>query len=57
MVAASLLKTKKNPTDADIDAAMQNICRCGTYTRIRAAVHKAAGQAAGAANRRPGEED
>ena len=42
MVAASLLKTKKNPSDADIDAAMTNICRCGTYNRIRAAVHRAA---------------
>jgi isoquinoline 1-oxidoreductase alpha subunit len=42
MVAAALLKTTKNPTDADIDAAMQNICRCGTYNRIRQAVHRAA---------------
>jgi aerobic-type carbon monoxide dehydrogenase small subunit (CoxS/CutS family) len=42
MVAAALLKTKKNPTDAEIDAAMQNICRCGTYNRIRQAVHSAA---------------
>ncbi len=42
MVAASLLKTKKNPSDADIDAAMTNICRCGTYNRIRSAVHRAA---------------
>jgi isoquinoline 1-oxidoreductase alpha subunit len=42
MVAAALLKQKKNPSDADIDAAMSNICRCGTYNRIRAAVHKAA---------------
>ena len=43
MVAAALLKTKKNPTDADIDGAMSNICRCGTYNRIRQAVHRAAG--------------
>ena len=43
MVAAALLKSKKNPTDADIDLAMQNICRCGTYNRIRQAVHRAAG--------------
>ncbi len=43
MVAAALLKGKKNPTDADIDLAMQNICRCGTYNRIRQAVHRAAG--------------
>ena len=43
MQAASLLKTKKNPTDADIDDAMSgNICRCGTYQRIRAAVKAAA---------------
>ena len=42
MVAASLIKTKKNPTDAEIDAAMNNICRCGTYNRIRSAVHRAA---------------
>jgi isoquinoline 1-oxidoreductase alpha subunit len=43
MQAASLLKTKKNPTDEDIDAAMSgNICRCGTYQRIRAAVKAAA---------------
>ncbi|MBX9929458.1 MAG: (2Fe-2S)-binding protein [Gemmatimonadaceae bacterium] len=46
MVAASLLKTKKNPTDADIDAAMGNICRCGTYNRIREAIHKAAAMSA-----------
>jgi isoquinoline 1-oxidoreductase alpha subunit len=43
MAAASLLAQNANPTDADIDAAMTNICRCGTYQRIRAAVHKAAG--------------
>ena len=43
MVAAALLKTKKNPSDADIDSAMGNICRCGTYNRIRQAVHRAAG--------------
>ena len=38
MAAASLLKTKPRPTDADIDAAMTNICRCGTYNRVRAAI-------------------
>ena len=43
MTAAALLKKKPKPTDADIDAAMTNICRCGTYQRIRAAVHMAAG--------------
>jgi isoquinoline 1-oxidoreductase subunit alpha len=44
MSAAALLASKPKPTDADIDAAMSgNICRCATYTRIRAAIHKAAG--------------
>ena len=38
MAAAALLKTKPNPSDADIDEAMSNICRCGTYNRIRAAI-------------------
>lgn len=43
MSAASLLKTNKNPTDEDINQAMSgNICRCGTYPRIRTAIHKAA---------------
>ena len=42
MAAASLLSKNKKPSDADIDAAMTNICRCGTYQRIRAAVHRAA---------------
>jgi isoquinoline 1-oxidoreductase alpha subunit len=45
MAAASLLKQTPKPTDADIDAAMTNICRCGTYQRIRAAIHAAAGNA------------
>ena len=45
MSAAALLKQKPNPTDADIDAAMNgNICRCGTYPRIRKAIHAAAKQ-------------
>jgi isoquinoline 1-oxidoreductase alpha subunit len=44
MAAAALLAATPDPTDADIDAAMSgNICRCGTYQRIRAAVHRAAG--------------
>ena len=43
MAAAALLKKKPKPTDADIDEAMTNICRCGTYQRIREAVHVAAG--------------
>jgi isoquinoline 1-oxidoreductase subunit alpha len=38
MAAAALLTVKPNPTDADIDAAMTNICRCGTYNRVRAAI-------------------
>jgi isoquinoline 1-oxidoreductase subunit alpha len=43
MSASALLAKKPNPTDADIDAAMDgNICRCGTYLRIRKAVHRAA---------------
>jgi isoquinoline 1-oxidoreductase subunit alpha len=48
MAAAALLKAKAQPTDADIDAALSaNLCRCGTYQRIRAAVHRAAGQTGG----------
>jgi len=43
MAAAALLKKKPKPTDADIDEAMTNICRCGTYQRMRAAIHLAAG--------------
>ena len=51
MSAAALLASNPNPTDADIDAAMAgNICRCGTYARIRAAIK----QAAKAASRRQG---
>jgi isoquinoline 1-oxidoreductase alpha subunit len=42
MAAAALLKEKPNPTDADIDGAMTNICRCGTYNRVRAAIKAAA---------------
>ena len=48
MSAAALLKRKQKPTDAEIDEAMSgNICRCGTYTRIRAAIKQAAGQQGG----------
>nr|WP_255553404.1 (2Fe-2S)-binding protein [Caenimonas aquaedulcis] len=43
MAAAALLEKKPKPTDADIDAAMTNICRCGTYQRVRAAIKRAAG--------------
>jgi isoquinoline 1-oxidoreductase alpha subunit len=43
MSAAALLGSNPQPSDADIDAAMSgNICRCGTYVRIRAAIHQAA---------------
>jgi aerobic-type carbon monoxide dehydrogenase small subunit (CoxS/CutS family) len=43
MSAAALLAAKPKPTDADIDTAMSgNICRCGTYQRIRRAIHRAA---------------
>lgn len=44
MAAAALLKTTPNPTDAQIDAQISNICRCGTYPRIRKAIHRAAAQ-------------
>ena len=43
MAAAALLKTTPKPTDADIDAAITNICRCGTFNRVRAAIKEAAG--------------
>jgi len=42
MAAAALLSKNPSPSDADIDQAMTNICRCGTYQRIRSAVHRAA---------------
>ena len=42
MTAVALLKQVAKPSDADIDAAMTNICRCGTYQRVRAAIHTAA---------------
>ena len=43
MAVAALLEVNPNPGDAEIDAAITNICRCGTYQRIRQAVHRAAG--------------
>jgi len=47
MCAAGLLKKNPKPTDAQIDSAMEgNLCRCGTYLRIREAIHKAAGNGA-----------
>ncbi len=45
MAAVALLKKNPHPSDKDIDEAMTNICRCGTYQRIRAALHLAAGNA------------
>jgi len=42
MATVAFLKTNPNPTDADIDAGLTNICRCGTYERLRRAVHRAA---------------
>ena len=45
MAAAALLGQTAQPTDAEIDTAMTNICRCGTYQRIRAAIHRAAKEA------------
>jgi isoquinoline 1-oxidoreductase alpha subunit len=46
MAAAALLKTSPRPSDAEIDAAMTNICRCATYVRIREAIHAVAGAVA-----------
>ncbi|CAM3932130.1 (2Fe-2S)-binding protein [Roseateles saccharophilus] len=46
MSAAALLRAHPRPTDAQIDTAMTNICRCGTYGRVRAAIHRAAAQMA-----------
>jgi isoquinoline 1-oxidoreductase subunit alpha len=52
MAAAALLKENPEPTDDDIDAAIINICRCGTYPRVRAAIHKAAEAMRSGAERR-----
>ena len=43
MAAAALLRRSPHPTDAEIDAAITNLCRCGTYPRVRRAIHQAAG--------------
>jgi isoquinoline 1-oxidoreductase alpha subunit len=51
MAATALLERKRKPTDADIDEAMSNICRCGTYQRVRAAIHRAANDKSGAKKR------
>jgi isoquinoline 1-oxidoreductase alpha subunit len=42
LTAAALLKRNTHPTDTEIDSAMTNICRCGTYDRVRKAIHRAA---------------
>ena len=47
MAAAALIRANPRPTDADIDAAITNLCRCGTYTRMRRAIHRAAAAARG----------
>ena len=49
MSAAALLKEKPKPSDAEIDQAMTNLCRCGTYTRVRSAIHAVAAKPAAAA--------
>lgn len=49
MSAAALLAAKPKPTDAEIDAAMSNLCRCGTYARVREAIHAVAAQPAASA--------
>jgi isoquinoline 1-oxidoreductase alpha subunit len=55
MSAVALLEQNPKPSDADIDAAMSgNICRCGTYPRIRKAIHQAAAIAAGQTGREGG---
>jgi isoquinoline 1-oxidoreductase alpha subunit len=46
MAVSAMLKSSPRPTDADIDALVSNICRCGTYPRIRAAIHRAVGMMA-----------
>ena len=48
MATAAMLKNNAKPTDEEIDALISNICRCGTYPRIRAAIHRAAAQGAAA---------
>jgi len=53
LAAVSLLRKTPHPTDAQIDGAMTNLCRCGTYNRVRKAIHRAAGQAADMATGHP----
>ncbi len=54
MTTSALLRTTPSPTDAQIDAALTNICRCGTYTRLRAAVRRAATSARNGVDRSNG---
>lgn len=54
MAAATLLDKNPKPSDADIDAAMTNLCRCGTYQRVRAAIHRAAKSMQSPANQKGG---
>jgi isoquinoline 1-oxidoreductase subunit alpha len=53
VAAAALLATNPNPSDTDIDAAITNLCRCGTYSRIRSAIHLAARSASDSARAEP----
>ena len=53
MAAAALLARNPHPTDADIDAAMTNLCRCGTYPRVRAAIRAAVGPAPASTTKPP----
>ncbi|MED5621473.1 (2Fe-2S)-binding protein [Ideonella sp. BN130291] len=52
MAATALLEKNRNPSDADIDAAITNLCRCGTYPRVRAAIKTAAAELRGADGRK-----
>ena len=54
MAAAALLDKTPKPSDADMDAAMTNLCRCGTYQRVRAAIHRAAKNMQSPANQKGG---
>jgi isoquinoline 1-oxidoreductase alpha subunit len=55
MTAAALLTQSPNPTDAQIDTSMTNLCRCGTYSRIRAGIHRAISVAADSSKKGEGE--
>ena len=53
LAAAALLSVKPTPTDADIDAAVSNLCRCGTYGQVRKAIHRAAAEGYSASSAKP----